>query len=100
MNISIRQLFGRKPKSSSIAKQRLKLVITQDRLDVDDRMMMRLQHELTEVLAKYFEFSMNSVQVSLKTRRQLLHTCGGLSLQESTRLKCESVIDYFANEHL
>ena len=66
MNISIRQLFGRKPKSSSIAKQRLKLVITQDRLDVDDRMMVRLQHELTEVLAKYFEFSMNSVQVSLK----------------------------------
>lgn len=66
MNISIRQLFGRKPKSSSIAKQRLKLVITQDRLDVDDRMMMRLQHELTEVLAKYFEFSMNYVQVSLK----------------------------------
>ncbi|RKU39076.1 cell division topological specificity factor MinE [Candidatus Poribacteria bacterium] len=66
MNISLRQLFGRKSKSSSIAKQRLKLVITQDRLDVDDRMMMRLQHELTEVLAKYFEFSMNSVQVSLK----------------------------------
>ena len=66
MNISIRQLFGRKSKSSSIAKQRLKLVITQDRFDVDDRMMMRLQRELTEVLAKYFEFSMNSVQVSLK----------------------------------
>ena len=66
MNISLRQLFGRKSKSSNIAKQRLKLVITQDRFDVDDRMMMRLQHELTEVLAKYFEFSMNSVQVSLK----------------------------------
>ena len=66
MNISIRQLFGRKSKSSNIAKQRLQLVITQDRLDVDDGMMMRLQHELTEVLAKYFEFSMSSVQVSLK----------------------------------
>lgn len=66
MNISIRQLFGRKPKSSSIAKQRLKLVITQDRFDVDDRVITRLHHELTEVLAKYFEFSMNSVQMSLK----------------------------------
>ena len=67
MNISIRQLFGRKPKSSSIAKQRLKLVITQDRLDmVDDRVMTRLHHELAEVLAKYFEFSANSVKMDLK----------------------------------
>ncbi|MDE0014133.1 MAG: cell division topological specificity factor MinE [Candidatus Poribacteria bacterium] len=66
MSISIRRLFGRKPKSSSIAKQRLQLVITQDRFDVDDRVNTRLLHELTEVLAKYFEFSMNSVQMSLK----------------------------------
>ena len=67
MSISIKQLFGRKPKSSSIAKQRLKLVITQDRLDqVDDRVMTRLHHELAEVLAKYFEFSANSVKMNLK----------------------------------
>jgi cell division topological specificity factor len=67
MNISIKQLFGRKPKSSSIAKQRLKLVITQDRFDmVDDRVMTRLHHELAEVLAKYFEFSANSVKMDLK----------------------------------
>jgi len=52
MNLSIRQLFGRKPKSSNIAKQRLKLIITQDRVDVDDRFMTRLHHELAEVLAK------------------------------------------------
>ncbi|RKU31039.1 cell division topological specificity factor MinE [Candidatus Poribacteria bacterium] len=67
MSISIKQLFGRKPKSSSIAKQRLKLVITQDRLEqVDDRVMTRLHHELAEVLAKYFEFSANSVKMNLK----------------------------------
>ena len=68
MNISIKQLFGRRPKSSNIAKQRLKLVITQDRMDVDDRFMTRLHNELAEVLAKYFEFSVNSVQVSLKQK--------------------------------
>ena len=67
MSISIKQLFGRKPKSSNIAKQRLKLVITQDRLEqVDDRVMTRLHHELAEVLAKYFEFSANSVKMNLK----------------------------------
>ncbi len=66
MNISIKQLFGRTPKSSNIAKQRLKLVITQDRLNVDDRFITRLHHELAEVLAKYFEFSVQSVRMSLK----------------------------------
>lgn len=68
MNISIKQLFGRRPKSSNIAKQRLKLVITQDRMDIDDRFMTRLHNELAEVVAKYFEFSVNSVQVSLKQK--------------------------------
>ena len=60
------KLFGRKSKSSTIAKQRLKLVITQDRFDVDEQLVTRLTHDLAEVLAKYFEFSMNSVQMSLK----------------------------------
>lgn len=66
MSISIRHLFGRKPKSNSIAKQRLQLVITQDRSEIDDGTNTRLLYELTEVLAKYYEFSMNSVQMSLK----------------------------------
>lgn len=61
------QLFGRRSKSSAIAKQRLKLVITQDRFDVvNERVVTQLHRELAEVLAKYFEFSMNSVQISLK----------------------------------
>ena len=66
MNISIKQLFGRKPKSSDIAKQRLKVVITQDRLDVDASVMTRLHNEVAEVLARYFEFSVNSVRMSFK----------------------------------
>lgn len=66
MTLSIKQLFGRKPKSSDIARQRLKLVITQDRLEIADDFMTRLHHELAEVLSKYFEFSVNSVDMSLK----------------------------------
>ncbi len=60
------QFFARRTKSNEIARQRLKLVITQDRFLADDRDMKKLHHELTEVLAKYFEFTMNSVQMSLK----------------------------------
>ncbi len=59
-------LFTRKSKSSSIATQRLKLILTQDRFEVNEDSMRKLQFELTEVLAKYFEFTMNSVSMSIK----------------------------------
>ncbi len=64
--MNFRSLFTRKSKSSSIATQRLQLVLTQDRFEVGEDSMKKLQFELTEVLAKYFEFTMNSVKMSLK----------------------------------
>ena len=64
--MDFKSLFTRKSKSSNIATQRLKLILTQDRFDVSEDSMKKLQFELTEVLAKYFEFTMNSVSMSLK----------------------------------
>ncbi len=64
--MDFRSIFTRKAKSSNIATQRLKLILTQDRFDVSDDSMQKLQVELTEVLAKYFEFTMTSVKMSLK----------------------------------
>lgn len=64
--MDIKRLFGRKSKSSNIATQRLKLILTQDRFDVSEDSMKKLQFELTEVLAKYFKFTMNSVSMSIK----------------------------------
>lgn len=64
--MDFRSLFTRKANTSNIATQRLKLILTQDRFDVSDDSMQKLQVELTEVLAKYFEFTMNSVKMSLK----------------------------------
>jgi cell division topological specificity factor len=64
--MDFRSLFTRKSKSSNIATQRLQLILTQDRFEVSDDSMKKLQFELTEVLAKYFEFTMNSVKMSIK----------------------------------
>lgn len=64
--MDFRTLFSRKSKSSNIATQRLQLILTQDRFEVSEDSMKKLQFELTEVLAKYFEFTMNSVKMSLK----------------------------------
>ncbi len=64
--MDFRSLFTRKSKTSDIATQRLKLVLTQDRFDINEEKMKKLQFELTQVLAKYFQFTMNSVSMSLK----------------------------------
>lgn len=64
--MDFRKLFTRKTKSSNIATQRLQLILKQDRFDVGEDSMKKLQYELTEVLSKYFEFTMNSVNMSLK----------------------------------
>ncbi len=64
--MDFRNLFTRKSKSSSIATQRLQLILTQDRFEVGEDSMKELQLELTEVLSKYFEFTMNSVRMSIK----------------------------------
>lgn len=66
--MNLRRLFGRRPKSSSIARQRLRLVISQDRFDVDEESMRNLQVELMQVLSKHFDFQMDAVRMSLKQR--------------------------------
>ncbi len=66
--MNLRRLFGRQPKSSSVARERLRLVISQDRFDVDEESMRRLQAELMQVLSKHFDFHVDEVRMSLKQR--------------------------------
>lgn len=63
-----RRLFGRQPKSSSIARERLKVVISQDRFNVDEESMRSLQLEIMQVLSKHFDFQIDAVRMSLKQR--------------------------------
>ena len=60
------KIFGRKPKSSGIAQQRLQLVIMQDRVDIGNHDIKQMHRELTEVLARYFNFTISAAQMSLR----------------------------------
>lgn len=66
--MSWRRLFGRQPKSSSIARERLKVVISQDRFNIDEESMRSLQLEIMQVLSKHFDFQIDAVRMSLKQR--------------------------------
>ena len=58
-------LFGRKPKSAEVARDRLQIIIAQER--VRDRMpdyLPTLQKELLDVLSKYVQISSDDVRIS------------------------------------
>jgi len=48
-----------------VAKERLRLVLVHDRLDVSEEMMDNLRIDLIEVIGKYMEIDIAAVEVSL-----------------------------------
>ncbi|NLF80355.1 MAG: cell division topological specificity factor MinE [Clostridia bacterium] len=62
------KFFGRENEadtSKTIAKQRLRLVLVHDRLDVSETIMNSLREDLINVIGKYMEIDKASLDVSL-----------------------------------
>ena len=68
------QLFSRKPSSATKAKERLQLVLINDRTALTPKALENLKDDLLEVLSRYIEFDSNAVQIDLtrKGRQQRL----------------------------
>ena len=62
-------LFGKKEKSAALAKDRLQIIIAQERVkdDIPDYLPM-LQQELLQVLAKYVQISEKDIKINHDTR--------------------------------
>ena len=62
-------IFGffrkKEPASGSVAKDRLKLVLVHDRLDISEDMMQQLRVDLIATIGKYMEIDQQSLEVSL-----------------------------------
>lgn len=75
MNI-LEKLFGiGKVESSSIAKERLQLVLVHDRSDLSQEQVSAMKDEILEVIARYVEFDREAVNISLnnQNRDSILH---------------------------
>lgn len=55
-----------KQKSKDIAKNRLKVVLMQDKGGLSDEMLEKLQGEIMEVICRYVEIDNNSMDVGVK----------------------------------
>jgi len=62
------RLFGKDDDANStksVAKERLRLVLVHDRLDVSEQMMENLREDLIATIGKYMEIDQNALEVSL-----------------------------------
>jgi len=59
------KLFGNKSTSSDLAKERLQLVLLQDRIKLPPVIMEQMQNELVTVISKYIDIDREGVDISL-----------------------------------
>jgi cell division topological specificity factor len=63
---AFKRLFGRaEPSSRDIAKDRLRLVLVQDRVNLSAEKMNELKDELIKVISKYVEIDRDGIEISL-----------------------------------
>ena len=60
------RILHRQPASKSVAKNRLQLVLVQDRVGANEDVMRDLQLKLTELLGQYFEFPSDGIEMDLQ----------------------------------
>ena len=61
-------LFGSKPKSASVAKERLQLIIAHERADTNTapNFLPDLQRDLVQVISKYVKINPDDIKVQLE----------------------------------
>lgn len=61
----ILKFFGSQPKSKTVAKNRLQLILIQDRLGLEASKLDNLRADLISILSKYFEIDNSKVKIKL-----------------------------------
>lgn len=64
------RLFGRKTRSSEIAKNRLKLVVVHDRYGLSEEILHQIQEEIIAVLSKYVDIDRDQMDIQLTPGRE------------------------------
>ena len=62
----VKRVFGREQTSASIAKERLQIIISQERVKNTDNFLPLLQRDLIDVISKYFKVDTHTLNEQLK----------------------------------
>lgn len=80
-------LTGQKTKSAGQAKERLKLVLINDRTDMSAEEMESLKNELLEVISKYIEIDPSAVSITMAQEGREQRLLADIPLKPSIRKK-------------
>ena len=80
-------LTGQKPKSAGQAKDRLKLVLINDRTDMTSDQLESLKNELIEVIGRYIEIDPSAVHITMAQEGREQRLLADIPLKPSTRRK-------------
>ena len=65
--LDLSKIFGRKNRSKDVAKDRLKLVLVHDRVNVAPDFLETIKDEIMQVLAKYMDIADSGLDINITT---------------------------------
>lgn len=68
----LKRLFGQTPSSSSTAKERLRLVLMTDHLELAPDMIEAMKHDLVDVISRYVEVDRERIEVNFEQQDKAL----------------------------
>ncbi|HNR47205.1 MAG TPA: cell division topological specificity factor MinE [Anaerolineaceae bacterium] len=79
------RLLGRQPKSASSAKERLKLVLINDRTDLTSSELEALKNELLEVIGRYIDIDPAAIRIEMMQEGREQRLLADIPLRASRR---------------
>lgn len=64
-------LFGQKPASKEVAKERLKLILIHDRADLSPELLQNIKEEIMAVISKYAEIDREELEVKITSTDEI-----------------------------
>lgn len=83
----VERILRRNPPSSSLAKQRLKVILAHDRSGLTPQMLEAMRAEILEVVARYVEIDDGEMEISLESDEGVTALIANLPIR---RIKRES----------
>ena len=87
MSSFLERLFKREPNSASQAKERLKLVLIHDRVDITPAALAALKDELIEVISRYIEIDPEAVRIDIDQEGREQRLVADIPLRQVRRRK-------------
>ena len=61
----VKKIFGKKEPSGKVARNRLKVVLVHDRINISPEIMENMRNDIVKVISKYVDIDMNAMEMSL-----------------------------------